>query len=167
MIGVLRLFTLLIYHNLTVFTANNETLGIYNDALNEEAFTWALTKQHLIVTGALEQHDLALVRAHNQTAIGHPCVAGEIVRDVGLFLGDLIVCLLQRVVLLDSEELIGVISSYHNDIMIGCVEGAVEWFHVLSRADALEGETLLLVPVPQNDFVAVFSGQGGEEGLLS
>jgi hypothetical protein len=68
---------------------------------------------------------------------------------------------------LDSEELIGVITSYHNDIMIGCVEGAVEGLHVLSGADALEGETLLLVPVPQNDFVAVFSCQGGEEGLLS
>jgi hypothetical protein len=78
-IGVLGLFTLLIYHNLTVFTANNETLSIYNDALNEEALTWALTKQHLIVTRALEQHDLALVRAHYQTAIGHPCVTGEIV----------------------------------------------------------------------------------------
>ena len=132
MIWVLWLLALLIYHNLTVFTTNNETLGVYYDALNEEPFTRALTKQHLVVTRAFEKHYFSLVCAHNQTAIWHPCVAGEIVGDVGLFLGDLIVCLLQRVVLLDSEELIGVISSYHNDIMIGCMEGAVKGLHVLS-----------------------------------
>jgi hypothetical protein len=64
---------------------------------------------------------------------------------------------------LNSEELIGVISSYHNDIMIGGMERAVKWLHVLCRAHTLEGETLLLVPVPQNDFVAVLSGQSGEK----
>ena len=66
-----------------------------------------------------------------------------------------------------SEELIGVISSYHNDIMIGCMEGAVKGLHVLSWAHTLEGETLLLVPVPQNDFVAVFTSEGGKKWLLS
>ena len=64
---------------------------------------------------------------------------------------------------MNSEELIGVISSYHNDIMIGGMEGTVKWLHVLCRAYTLEGETLLLVPVPQNDFVAVLSGQSVEK----
>ena len=95
MIWVLRLLALLIYHNLTVFTTNNETLGVYYDALNEEPFTRALTKQHLVVTRAFEKHYFSLVCAHNQTAIWHPGVTSEIVGDVGLFLGDLIVCLLQ------------------------------------------------------------------------
>ena len=40
------------------------------------------------------------------------------------------------------------------------MEGAVKGLHVLSRAHTLEGETLLLVPVPQNDFVAVFTSEG-------
>jgi len=94
-IWVLRLLTLLIYHNLTVFTTNNETLGVYNDALNEEPFTWALTEEHLVVTRPLQKHDFSLVCAYNQTAIWHPCVSGEIVGDMCLFLGDLIVCLLE------------------------------------------------------------------------
>ena len=65
MIWVLRLLTLLIYHNLTVFTTNNETLGVYYDALNEEPFTWALTEEHFVVTRPLEKHDFSLVCAYN------------------------------------------------------------------------------------------------------
>ena len=79
MIWVLWLFALLIYHNLTVFTTYNETLSIYYDALNEEPFTWAFTKKHLVVTRAFEKHDFSLVCTYDQTAIWHPCVTSEIV----------------------------------------------------------------------------------------
>ena len=86
MIWVLWLLALFIYHYLTVFTSNNEALSIYDDALNVEAFSWAFTKEHLVITRAFEKHDFSLVGAHNQTTIWHPCMAGEIIRDVSLFL---------------------------------------------------------------------------------
>lgn len=131
MVRVLGFLTLFIDHDLTVFTTNDETLGVNNDAFDVETFPRALTKEHFVVAGTFKKHDFSLVRAHNQTAIGHPCVASEVVRDVCLLLGDLIVCLFQRVVLLHSEELISVVTSHNHNVMIGRVKGAVKWLHVL------------------------------------
>jgi hypothetical protein len=58
---------------------------------------------------------------------------------------------------LDSEELISVITSNHDNVLIGGMERAMEGFHVLRRAYTLEGEALLLVPVPQYDFVTILT----------
>ncbi len=66
--------------------------------------------------------------------------------------------LLQRVVFLHSEELVSVITCHYHDVVIGGIERDLKWFHVLSLADTLERKALLLVPVPQNDLVAVLTG---------
>jgi len=84
-------------------------------------------------------------------------VASEEVGDMGFLLCDLPMRLLKRVVLLHPVEFVGVISGDDHDVVVLCVEGALDGDHGLALADALEGEALLLVPVPQNDFVAVLS----------
>jgi hypothetical protein len=84
-------------------------------------------------------------------------VTSEEVRDVSLLLSDLTVSLLQRIVLLHSEELVGVVSCDDHYVVILVMERALDWDHGLALPNALEGETLLLVPVPKNDLVTVFS----------
>jgi hypothetical protein len=78
-IRILWLFTFFIDHDLTVFTTNNKTLGIYTDALDVESFTGALTKEHLVITRAFKKHNLSLICANNQTAIWHPGMASKVV----------------------------------------------------------------------------------------
>jgi hypothetical protein len=65
-------------------------------------------------------------------------MACEVVRDMSFLFGDLIVCLLEGIVFLHSEELIGVVTSHDNNVMISVVERAMKRLHVLSGADTLE-----------------------------
>lgn len=58
---------------------------------------------------------------------------------------------------MDSIELVGIVSGNDYDVVVLVVEGTLDWDHCLTLAHALEGEALLLVPVPQDDLVAVFS----------
>lgn len=156
-IRIFGLLTLFINHNLSIFTSNDEALSIYNNALNIKAFTRTFAEQHFVITRSFKKHNLTLICAHNQTAISHPWVASEVVWDVSLFFRDLIVGLLEWVVFLHSKELICVVTSNNHNVMIGWVEGTVKRLHVLCRADTLEREALLFVPVPQYDLVAVLT----------
>jgi len=52
-----------------------------------------------------------LVGTDEESAIWQPGVAGVVVRDVRLFLQDRVVLWLERVVVLNSVELVGAISS--------------------------------------------------------
>ena len=157
MVRILGLFTLLVDHDLAILSSNDESLRVYNNAFDIEPFTWALSKKHLVVTCAFKEHNLTLVSAYDHSAIRHPCMTSEEIRDMSFFLSDLAVSLLQRVVLLYSEELVGVVTSDHDDVVILTVEGALNRHHSLTLSNALEGEALLLVPIPQNDLVTVFS----------
>ena len=74
-----------------------------------------------------------------------------------LFLGNLAVGLLQGVVVLHSVELVGVFSRDNDDAMVCVVERALQRLHVLALADTLEREALLLVPVPNDDLVAILT----------
>ena len=76
---------------------------------------------------------------------------------MGLLLRYLAMSLLQGVVFLDPEELVGVISTDNHDVLICAVEGALQGTHVLRLAHALEGKALLLVPVPQDDLVTALT----------
>ena len=42
MIWVLWLFRLLVDHDLSILTSDDETLAVGNDALDEESFSWTL-----------------------------------------------------------------------------------------------------------------------------
>jgi hypothetical protein len=157
MVRVLGLFTLLIDHDLAVLTSDDETLRVGNDTLNVETLSRTLGKEHLVVTRAFKEHNLTLIGTHDQAAIGHPSMAGEEIRDMGLLLGDLAVRLLEGVVLLNSEELVRVVSRDDDDVVILVVEGALQRDHGLALGHALVREALLLVPVPQDDLVAVLA----------
>jgi hypothetical protein len=71
--------------------------------------------------------------------------------------GDLTMGKLQGVVFLNSEELVGVVTCDYNDVLISVVEGDLKRLHVLRLTDTIERETLLFVPVPQDDFVTILS----------
>jgi hypothetical protein len=95
MVGVFRLLALLVDHDLSAVTSNDETLGVGNDALNVKVLPGGLGQEHLVVALTLKQHDLSAVCAHDQSTIWHPSVASEEVGDVSFLLGDLSVGLLE------------------------------------------------------------------------
>jgi len=75
-------------------------------------------------------------------------MASEEARDMGLLLGNLTMGLLERVVFLNSEELVGVISSDNYNVVVLVVERTLNGDHGLALADTLERKALLLVPIP-------------------
>lgn len=56
--------------------------------------------------------------------------------------------LLERVVLLDSVELVSVFTSNDNDVGVLIMERTLKRLHVVTLTDCLEGEAFLLIPVP-------------------
>jgi hypothetical protein len=85
-------------------------------------------------------------------------MASEEVRDVSLFLSDLAMGLLERVVFLNSKELVGVVTCDNDYIVVLIVERALNGDHGLTLPHTLEREAFLLIPVPKDDLIAVLTG---------
>lgn len=125
MIGILRLLWLLVDEYLTVFSSDNESFGVSNNALDVESLSRRLCQKHFVVSTGFKKHDFSLISADYESSIGKPSVASEIVRDMSLFLNNLSVGGLERVVLLNSVELVGVIASNQHYVVILVAEWAL------------------------------------------
>jgi hypothetical protein len=150
LVRVLGLLTSLVHEDRAIVTGNNEASLVGLDALNVEAFTGGVLEHELEIT-LLEQQDLTLVGTHKALAIGQPQVAGVVVRNLRLLLGHGTVdCL--HLVLLDLKELVTVVASDENGVLVGQVERHLHAQRVAVDArNALVNEELLLVPDPHNN----------------
>lgn len=137
---------------MTIVTTNDETFGVGLNALDVETFTRRSTQKHSELTTALEKHDLTLVGTDNEFTIWKPSVAGIIVRNLGIFLGNCTNGLLQSVLILYLEEFVGLVTCDQNTILIEIMERDLSGTEISGNAlNVLEGKDLCLVPGLNDD----------------
>lgn len=165
-VWVLDLLSLLVDDDGTVVARDDEALLERLDALDVEPIAWRLGQEHLEVTVALEQHDLTLVRAHQQSAVRKPGVASVVVGDMRVLLEDGRVGRLEQVVVADSVELVRAVTGYEHGVLVLVAERDLGHAAVAGDSDLLLGEALGFIPSPEDDPDVLLPCEGGEETLL-
>ena len=165
-VWVLDLLSLLIDDDGTVVTCDDKTFLKRLNALDVEAINWRLGQEHLEVTIALKQHDLAIVSTHQQSTIRKPGVASIVVGDMLILLEDGSVGRLEHVVVSDFVELVRTVTSYKDGVLVLVAERDLGHASISTYSDRLLGEALGFVPSPEDDSDILLTCEGGKETLL-
>ena len=165
-VWVLDFLSLLIDDDGTVVTCDDKTFLKRLNALDVEAINWRLGQEHLEVTIALKQHDLAIVSTHQQSTIRKPGVASIVVGDMLVLLEDGSVGRLEHVVVSDFVELVRTVTSYKDGVLVLVAERDLGHASISTYSDRLLGEALGFVPSPEDDSDILLTCEGGKETLL-